>query len=351
MATLLDFTKFNFSAEEIRAIKELTFDEIIVAPELEMFHTVYPGIVYDKEIGFVGEGGLVGVARQSCDPVAQDWNIGTRKVKWEPKAWEILIHQCASDLEDTAAIYSLKTGIDAFDFSNTDYMNIVVEVLVNSIKEFVIRLIWFNDTAAKNVVDGGEITNGVAVKYFNILDGFFKQMETKITVKPKQRITIAENAGANYAAQELVVANIQATLKSLIRKADMRLRGKANAVILCTQTIYDAYEDSLVGTNIESMYVNLTEGIKGLKIKGYVLVAMPIWDKIIAAYYDTGVKLINPHRAVFTIKDILAVGVDSTKSFGDMNIWYNKDERKVKTESMGKADAKLLNDDLFEIAI
>lgn len=354
MAAILDFSKFTFSAEEIRAVKELIFDEVIESPELSMFHTVYPGIVYDREVGFVGEGGLVGVAAQGCDPVPQEWNIGTRKVKWEPKAWEILIHQCATDLQDTAAIYSMKTGIDYHDFSSSDYMNIVVEVLVNSIKEFVIRLVWFSDVDADNVADGGQITNGVDVKYFNILNGFFKQFETLITGDAARRVTITENAGANYAAQALLPANVQSYLKNMIYKADLRLRNNKNAILLCTQTVYDAYEQSLElqdGRVLESMYVNLVDGMKGLKIKGRVLVPMPIWDKIIASYYNTGTKWINPHRVVFSTKDVLAVGVDSESSFGDMDIWYNKDERKVKVESMGKADAKILNPKYFQIGI
>lgn len=360
MAAILDFSKFNFSAEEIRAVKELIFDEVIESPELEMFATVYPGIIYDKEIGFVGEGGLVGVAAQGCDPVAQDYNTGTRIVKWHPKGWEILIHQCAKDLEDTAAVYSMKTGISINDFSSSDYMAIVVEVLTKSVKEFVIRLVWFSDVDAENYVpaagglpaSGGNITPGVAVKYFNILNGFFKQMEVQITANAAQRVTIAENAAATYALQKLVPANVRDTyLPGLVYDADMILRGMDNGVIMCTQSVYDAYSKSLKGTSLAEMYVNLTEGIKVLTFDGIPLVPFKIWDKIIKAYFNTGTKLVNPHRAVYVTKDILAVGVDSTSSFGDMEIWYNRDERKVKMESQGKADAKLLNPALFQIAI
>lgn len=352
MASILDFSKFSFSAEEIRAVKELLFDEVIVAPEIALLHTVYPGIVYDKEVGFIGEGGLVGVAKQGCDPVAQGYNIGTRIVKWEPKGWEILIHQCAKDLEDTAAVYSMKTGISSDDFTSSDYMAIVIEVLMNSIKEFVIRLVWFNDTAADNVADGGQITDGVDIKYFNIINGFFKQMGIQVTANAAQGVTIAENAGANYAAQALLPANVKNTyLPKLYYGANILLRQNKNKMIICTQSFYDAYEQSLDGTNIESMYTNITEGIKTLKYKGLALFPMPIWDKIILAYYNTGTKLINPHRAVLVTKDILAVGVDSESSFGDMDIWYNKDQRKVKCESQGKADAKLLNPEMFQIAI
>jgi len=89
MTPVLDFTKFTFTAEEIRAVKELLYDEVIQAPEISLIHTVYEGIVYDKEIGFIGKGGKVGVALQTGDgdPVAQAYAIGTRKIKWTPKGW------------------------------------------------------------------------------------------------------------------------------------------------------------------------------------------------------------------------------------------------------------------------
>lgn len=352
MAAILDFSKFSFGAEQIRAVKELLFDEVIAAPEISLLHTVYPGIVYDKEVGFIGEGGLVGVAHQGCDPEPQAWSIATRMVKWEPKRWEILIHQCAKDLEDTAAIYSMKTGIAMDDFESSDYMAIVVEVLLNSIKEFVIRLFWFNDTDADNVADGGEITNGVSPSYFNIINGLFKQMIAAITADSKRGVTIEENDAETYELQALNPANVKNKyLPQIYYGADIRLRQNKNKILICTQSFYDAYEQSLDGTNIESMYVNITDGIKVLKYKGLPLFPMPVWDKIILAYYNTGAKLINPHRAVLATKDVLAVGVDSESSFGDMDIWYNKDERKVKCESQGKADAKLLDPKMFQLAI
>ncbi|OJV40833.1 MAG: hypothetical protein BGO29_14795 [Bacteroidales bacterium 36-12] len=425
MASILDFSKFSFSVEEIRAVKELIFDEVIESPELSLFATVYPGIVYDKEVGFVGEGGLVGVAGQGCDPEPQDYNIGTRVVRWEPKNWEILIHQCAKDLEDTAGLYSLKTGIAINDFTASDYMAIIVEVLSKNVKEFVIRLVWFNDVDADNTIieklptaavteqtagqaiagtvyagvtsetvdavkcalangtvvylndtaavgnaqvdtiyyskdtvnkttvySGGDITPGAAVKYFNIINGFFKQMEIQITGNAEQHVAIAENAGATYVAQRLTPANVRDVyLPGLIYDANMILRGMDNGVILCTQSFYDGYSKSLKGISLSELYVNLTEGIKVLTYDGIPLVPMKIWDKIIKTYYNNGARLLNPHRAVYVTKDILAVGVDSESSFGDLDIWYNKDSRKVKMESMGKADAKLLNPELFQIAI
>jgi len=496
MAAILDFSKFAFDEEQIRAVKELIYDEVIEAPELSLFHTSFEGIVYDKEVGFIGKGGLVGVAHQGCDPEPQSYNIGTRVIKWEPKGWEIFLEQCRSDIEATAAVYSTKVGVDFSDFTATDYMNIIVERLVQSVKEFAIRLFWFSDTAATNAVSeelplaavtnqnedvylaavttqvtgealdgtvylgsatkdgtytvktaladgtvvyqkataeegnavaetdyysrstsevvsvlrdtingtvyeavtsatvgavkcalangtvvylaaaaytdppeagtayyskhatskvtinsGGNITAALDEDYFTILDGFFKQMITQYTANPAQRVAIAENAGLTEASQALLPANVQGYLKALYYNAPKVLRGNPGGFILCTQSFYDAYEQSLDGTNIESMYRNITDKLRSLTYKSVPLVPIPIWDNIIAECFDNGDALLNPHRAVYTTKEVLAIGVDSMRSFGDMDAWYDKNSRKVKIEMQGKADAKLANPSLFMIAI
>lgn len=351
MATTLDFTSFEFTAEQIRDINELLFDEILEAPEITLICTLYPGIVFDKEIGFIGEGGLVGVKGQGCNPTPQEWKIGTRSVTWTPRSWEILIEECWKDLEATAAVYSLNTGVDIADFTTTDYYAIVVQVLSVAIKKFIIRLIWFNDEDAANVADGGIITNGVDVKYFNILNGLWKQLLAQITANPKQRVTITENAGATYAAQQLTPEQAAKYLQQLKYQAPILLRGKENAIVPLTQAFYDAWEMYLQGKELESTYTNLIDGRKVLKAYGMTLIPMPIWDEMISMFEDTGTKLNNPHRALFVTKEVLAVGVDGDDSFEKMNSWYNKDERTVKTELMGKADAKLLNPAMFQLAI
>jgi hypothetical protein len=356
MAAILDMAKFTFDGETIQAVSELVFDEVIKAPEINAIHTIYNNIVTDKEIGFVGEGGLVGVKNQGCEPEPQDWAIATRLLKWEPADWEILIHSCWTDLKSTAATYSTKTGTAVADFTNSDYMNIVVEVLTTAMKKFFIRLIWFSDKNAENVNivsnanTGGIITAGVPIKYFNIIDGFWKQIMAKVAANPKQRVILAENNSSTYAAQALAPANVQQYLQKLIFGAPILLR-QQTGLIICTQSFYDAYAISLQGVNLESMFSNLIEGVKTLTYNGVPLFPMPIWDEMIGAFENIGAKLNNPHRALYTTKSILGVGVDDESSFGNIDIWYDRDSRKVKMEGMGIADAKLINPDLFAVAI
>lgn len=146
-----DLAKFTFTAEQIRDINELVYEGIEKLPELSAIHQFYSGIVYDKEVGFITGGGLVGKKGQGCDPQTQDWKVNTRKVLWQPKEWEIYLDECAEDLKNTMVLYAMNKGTRVDDLTDTDYMAIVVEVLVDAVYKFMYRLIWMSDTDAEEV--------------------------------------------------------------------------------------------------------------------------------------------------------------------------------------------------------
>lgn len=342
--------RFVFNGDVLRSVSELIFDEIVKGPDLNMIHTVYPNIVTQSQIGFIGKGGLVGVKNAGCNPTAQDWSVGTRDVQFDPVAWEILIAACWTDLEASAAVYSLRTGTDIADFTDTDYMTILMEVLLNAMNEFMYRFVWFQDTDAATLANGGEVSDGVDVKFFNMLDGLFKQIDAQIALKPVQHVSIAENAGMTYDAQIVSAANAAAYLRAAYRAAPIQLRNMRNKSFLVTQGIYDAYVESLQSACcIESTYQNLVNGMTTVSFNGIPVIPMPIWDEIIASYFNDSTKsrYVNPNRILFTSPDVLAVGVDNPNAFDTVKSWYNPDTRQVKIEAMGKADVKLANPALF----
>lgn len=422
MSAKLDFSKFTFSAEQIRDLKDLIYDEVIKSKELNTLYTVFEDVVYDKEVGFITKGGLVGIPRQKCGGDPQPFNIGTRMVKWEPKSWEVFLEDCADDLENTAAVYCQKKGVNMSDLTDTDYMAIILEMLIAAILEFVHRTVWFADenitvatsedvptaaateqttgedivgtvyegvtaadagavkcalanktvvylagtAATGKAVSGktyyskdtehkttikieGDLAEGTDPRYFKVIKaGFFKQMQEVITAKPTRGVTIEENNGESYAAQVLSPNNVQGYLQAAYYQANVLLRGKG--VFYVTQSVYDAYEKSLAGVNLETMYKNLVDGQRVLTYNGLALIAMPEWDEIIAKYYNDGVKCTAPHRIVYTQKEVLAVGLDSAESLDDVKYAYDIKSDKVYTRAGGKMDAKLANPDLFTLA-
>lgn len=349
----LDMKKFTFVGKVVDSIAEMVMEDTLKAPELTGIHTLYNDIVAKQEVGFIGEGGMVGKADKGCDPEADSWSIATRSLVWEPHTWEIFLSQCYEELENAATVYSLHTGVDIPDFTDTDYMAIVLEVLDNSISKFWWRMFWFGDLDAQNVSDGGIITDGVDVGFYTILDGFWKQITAQAAANPSQyAVTISENEGATYADQELDSSKVQEYLTKVVFGAPLKLRNLSDKFILVTQTVYDAYEQSLMDACcLESSRTALINGVEALKFKGIPVVALPIWDELILAGEDTGTKLNNPHRILFTAKSVLGIGVDSIAKMGNLNIWYEQKDKKVYIDGMGRADAKLTAPALFSLGI
>ena len=336
------------------AMNELLYDEVLKAPSLEAIHTMWEGIVAKTEVGFIGKGGMLGKASSGCKDSVQSWEISTRDLLWEPVKWIVFIEQCAADLENAASVYSLKCGVAYFDFTDSDYMNILLNVLSDSTHEMMWRFLWFGDTEAKNVAAGGIITDGVDVSYFTLLDGFFNQMIAQMAVNPKQRVTITENAGATYAAQVLDPTKVIGYLDKVVKGAPLQIRHAKDKVLAVTQSVYDAY-DSALSTNsaccTEGSRSAIIDGIQVLYFKGVMLQPLQVWDEMIEANENTGTKLNNPHRIVFTTKGVLAFGVDCESSFSDYDTWYSKDDGTVKTKGAGKLDVKLADPTLFMIGI
>lgn len=352
MATKIDFSKFTFTAEQIRDINDLLYDQILHAPDLAFIHTIFPGVVFDKEVGFLTGGGLVGKAGQGCDPTPQDYQIGTRTVSWAPKRWEVFISECAYELEQTAAVYALRNGVLVSDLTDTDYMAIVVEFLTQSIRDFFYRIAWFGDVDAENVGEGGQITAGVDVSYFTLIDGFWKQLTAGVTANAALGVTIAANAAATKAEQlaGLTPEAAKNTLQAMYYGAPIEMRSSGDMRFIVTQSVADAYQQYLQGQNIDAMYRNLVDGVPALYFNGVPVIPMPIWDKMIHSYQDLGATYYKPHRAVLIEKLNLGIGVGSVDGYDKLDIWYDKTSRKNYVLAQDTIDAKLLNASRFMLA-
>lgn len=362
--SILKIGKFPLNPETVQAIQQIIQDGYLKAPGFDTIHTIYPGIVTGSTMGFFTEPGLVGVKRQDCDPVFQNFGIPTRKVSWDPQPWEVLLAECFANMENSIATYALELGKDIADLTQTELATVIGEKLLEAMQKFFWRLVWFNEKEISNVANGGILSNtyvnsggeteAVDVKYFNIIDGLFKQLEVLATNNPSQGVIIPANQGATYADQQLTPEDSKELLDELYYGGhkSLQLRGAADRMIVVTQSIYDAYEQYLSQRDFQiKTYENLTEGMQALHYKGMPLIAMPVWDEMIANFFDDGTKLFKPHRAVFATKSTLGVGVDKLAAFEEFNMWYNPDERKTKFEAMGKADTNILDPNKARVAM
>lgn len=376
MANILQLENFKpesliYPAELINDINELMHEAIVTGGPIERFHTVFTGIKGKTQIGFVGEMGLVGIKRQGCDPDRQSATIPVDDKFLDPQRYEASFVQCYEELLETIALYAMKLKNDEPDLENTAYWNMVRDKFTTALDKMLWRIIWFGDTTAKNVTDGGQITDGVELKYFTWLNGLWKQIFEVATTNPSRRIAIAANEAADIDAANaaLTSEDVKSICSQLKYKADIRLRsstlinGSVQSTenndalfVMCTRAFSDKIEQMLLEqpAYTESQYKINEAGLQYIRYNGLDFYPIDIWDEIIQKYQSSTVggktKLNLPYRAVLTKKSNLVVAVPGTDAFARIDVWYDKTSRKNYMEAMDALDTTYMREYLFEVA-
>lgn len=310
----LDFSKFNFTAEQIRDVRDLIWDEIVKAPEFSQLFSIYPNVVAGKEVGYIGKGGLIIKKDTGCGQAASEWTIGTRKITWQPQAWKAYVEECYADLQNTAAVYAMNKGVNVADLTDTDYMTIVVEVFGESLKQSIFAIAIFGDTQS---ADGT----------ISLLDGFKKQMDTQVTANPSQAVALEST-------------NIVADFVKLIQAAKPVLRADATGKVYATQKVYDALINGLVSANASTAaYAALVDGTTA-RILGVEVIALPLLDELAAQVGKTA------NFAFYSAPKYLGVAVDS-EAFGEVKVFFDEKSEVTGMRGYGKLDVKLTNPEMF----
>ncbi len=353
MASILDLIKFGEASENIRTVNELVWDYLYKHPALSTILTLHYDVKVNRPVGFITGYGEVGVKDTGCNSEPQPWTIQTSQMTWTPVPIEIFFTECAAQLEETLAQFDRNTNNNRYNLEGTPYAVVIAEVLLEAVEEFLWRATFFADTDAANVSDGGLITNGIGVQYFNMFDGLFKQMEEQITANPEQGIAIAANTAATKAAQKANLTPQMAydVLSALVDEVPVEIRERKDLQILVTGSVASAYRKYLSGINgTPQQYENLVNGVQALYIEGIPVIPCRVWDRIIKKYFDNGTTYYKPHRALITAKANLNVGFESPESFREVSVHYDWNTKTTGFRILDAMDAKLAVPTLFVLA-
>ncbi|NDW10129.1 hypothetical protein [Dysgonomonas sp. 520] len=333
-STGYDFIK-NLTPDNgaVTNLRELLFLTVLQSEAIEKTLTVQPGAMHGKKVAGIGDMGIVGEVQSACKPIFNSTIIDTQEKEWDLGEFTVAEEICYKDLKDTLVRHAMRTKTSVADLTGTDYIDIVVEPrLREALTRMFWRLFWFGDKAAKNVEAGGIVTNTIDTKYFDVCDGLFKRLFAITAANPDQRVEIEANGSANYKAQrdDLRADGVAtAIFEDLIYNADMRLRQASDKVVLCTQSYADALAiDVKRTTGSELQWESLFDGfVSATKFNGQEIVALPIWDDMIAAFEDNGTTYNKPHRVVYASKGTLWGGIASANVIEELDIWFSKDDQ------------------------
>lgn len=356
MPAKIDLSLITFNGREVQDLSEVFYEAAFLTPGLQQFHTIVQGIKAKQQIITLGDLGLSGKKIVDCAITPNPNQIPSSTKTWNPEYIGDRFKECFVNLFDTFLVYALKDGVRKPDLTNTDWANFLESRVGKAAQEAVLRLAWLGNVTADNIADGGVLTAGTPPEYFNAITGFWPQLLAIVASDSSKRVTIAENAGASFAAQQFDAAdrtNGTATgyFESMIYGADMRLRGASNQIIIATQSLVDQYaRERKAVANIDLAYNRVENGISTLTIDGVEIIPFQFLDRMIRTYENNGTKWNNPHRAVLTTRDNLQIGTEQAGNFGELDPFYDKVAKEYIVDYAFNLDAKVALDHMVMVA-
>lgn len=348
-----------FNPEEINDMSELIFEKVFATPDPNQFHTLFTGIENQKQIPSVGLFPIVGKSGNSvCDPQESNPTISTDQKYWNPCSFSERMGFCWTDLEHPLTKYAMKMGWERSDLTGTDFALFLSDMISTSMKDMFLRLAWFNDSAAAHYGDSpaGVLINSADLDNWNCIDAFWKQIITIGTNNTDQHVTISRNAQGTYANQAFNSTDttnqvVTGYLQSLVYEADERLTEQPDQVLIVTRSVFNQYRrERLAVAAIDLAYQRLENGMESMMFNGIQLISFPFWDRMIKTYFNNGTKYYLPHRALYTTKANLGIGVESATSFKEFDAFYDKKSKKYYVDIMYKLDSKVIEDYLVMAA-
>lgn len=357
-AALINIGGMTFNGKEAKDMGDAVLESAFQNPTLTSLHTIVPGIVAKTQVVYLGRISKISKAAQGCDPDDLDKTIPTSQKFYNPEDIDWRVGLCATDLKNSFFIWGQKNGISRYDLTGTDAAKFIMMRLEEALVEDVLRIAWFNHKDAANVNDSpaGIITAGTDVDDYNIIDGFWEQIYTIVTTTPARKTAIAKNAQATYSTQlALGATDAYDTFKAMAENCDKRLKGAADKVIICTDTLVDNYQSYLESKDVDSSFSRIeTKGLPawdtGMRFRGIPIYKFDFWDRTIQADFDNGTKYYDPHRALLTTVNNLQIAVPDPGEAGDVNNFYDNKSRKNYWEGAYKIDVKIVEDHMIQAA-
>lgn len=351
MAKNLNLDPITFTGRQIETMKEAFWTAVFLNPQISTLLLVVPGIKAKQQVVILGMLGLVGKKKGAqCKPDVSDEQIDAIEKWWDPEYIEDRFEECWKDLLGKFTAWGLKNGIDKPDLTGTEFALFLEERIATALAESVYRIAFFGDKTIDNIADGGVLKDGVDIRYFNAINGFWKQLFAIATAKPDLHVAIAKNAGANVAAQKFTAQDTTdqvatGILESMVAQADERLLADPNVGFIVTKSFADQYKrERKKATGFELPYLRVEQGIKVLEYDGIPLYVLGIQDRIIKSYM-TGAKSNLPHRVILTtIASNLQLGVEEESDLSALDAFYDKTEKTYIIDTGYSIDAMVVED-------
>ncbi len=345
-------TALDVPREDIQDIRDAVLATPFTNPELSANHLIVDGITVQKDIPVFGRGGLTMTDGPGCEPTPVDPTYPTvAKKSWEPNRVGYRLEFCETDFSKFFA-YMKADGVNKADLTQADFWGWLVAYLGENHEQELARKIWFDDKDINwtgGASPAGTLNAAAKVAYYNQINGLFKQMFALGTSDAAVYTNIPANTSSS---QELTGAEAFSVFNTIVKNAGIRLMAnKADLRFNVTDSVARALAAYMRSQAVDSSFQRITQdGTSGLAFDGIPIISNPNWDITIQNDFTTGGVKDLPHRIVLTYPNNIPVGTETESNLLDMEIFYDKKDRKAYLDVFMHLDAKVYLDDEVHIA-
>lgn len=226
-------------------------------------------------------------------------------------------------------VYEHITGradVNLEDLSGTELETAETALFKEAIAESIRATMWLGDTSRANGL--------------NTFDGFIPQFMEEIEANDADI--------ANFTYSEVTSSNVENYLKKAWNSAHEALRdskSQGNLVFFVTSDVYNAYEDSLDNSSLDSAYIAKQNGREALHYRG-----IPLVDVRLSAYAGQ-ITDVPSSFILLTDRRNLALAVNTNDFPGtEVRMWYNPDLMENRQRAVFMAGCDYLLPELVSFA-
>ncbi len=335
---------FNTPIDEIKDIQQAVLSTPFENETLTNNHLIIDGITVQQDIPIFGRGALVMTSGPGCEPSVTDPTMpDMAKKSWEPNRVGYRLSFCETDF-DKFFSYMKADGVRKADLTLADFWGWLIIYLEENHNQELHRKVWFDDKSITwtGGSPAGQLNLLAKVPFYNQINGLFKQLFAIATEGSAQHVAIAANSTTSQALTNTEAFN---TLESMLCDAPIRLRANLDKLrYYVTDSIWCQFDSYLRSQAVDSSFNRIERTSIGLAFGGIPLVRMPNWDVTIAGDFTTAGTADKPHRAVLTYKENIPIGTESESNLEEMDIFYDKKDRKAYMDVFFHLDAKVYLD-------
>lgn len=355
MSQLINFNALTADNGAVKTIAELLFTTSWKMGELSSSANLMTGQKDGAKLDFIDSIDAIATAGRGCDPEYQTVTPKGFEKAWDMGDYSIPLEFCADSWRKTIADYALKKGTALDDLTATEIIDKILMPLVsNAYDEALWRMAWFGDKNAKTISGGGKITDGTNVKLLNMANGLWARINAIIAANPSQKTTIAANAETTKALQMSKINDngvAVAIVEEVLSNADGRIRNNGGKLMM-TNSFFQALRKDYNRQYKQTIpFENVSRGVSISEFDGLQILVFNEWDRNIKTYENAGTTLNLPHRLVFANPNNLLVGTEDSSMIADMDIWFDKKDRKNRMYAASNIDTLVAEDDLVQVAL